>query len=370
MHNSRQVKESHPSRLRSAAGMAGLALWVLLWAGPALALTHAELQAVTSTGTSAWVESFPFTIRGVVLNDPEEMLDPAYDPEATAEGRFGGQFQIFIQAVDPMDRGGTALWMAQNYEALFWVPAGNDYGTGWTQEVNRVSADTNGRAFRKGDWVEVTAQQASFFNGKRNINEGHGIASEFNFDIRMVKANAGLPQAEALVLTNLVAADGSAIFDSTRETGGEHYQGMRVRLDGIRLADTNGWGKTNWADRVCLATDDTGRTLPLRMPLTDLGTPPSTSTWISAVGILNQEGGNTNGYELFLQELGPILSVGTHITGASTVSYSADYEGFVLEASDDGLSNWSEVDVTPMKVIVIQDDTVSSNRAYRLRKVD
>jgi len=378
MVTNRQMKKSYPTRLRPVAGMAGLVLLALLLACPAAAqastVTHAELQAVTTNGTSAWVETFPFTIRGVVLNDPGEMLDTAYDSAATAEGRLGGQVQLFIQATDSADRGGTALWMAQNYEALGpWVPAGNDYGAAWTNEMNRVGIDTNGRAFRKGDWIEVTARQALFFNGKRNINEGHRIAPEFNFDIALVKVNAGLPQAEALTLPDLVAADGSAIFDDTRATGGEYWQGMRVRLDGIRLSDTTGWGQTNWADRLCTATDDTGRTLPLRMPLTDLGEAPSTSRWFSAVGILNQEGGNTNGYELFVQEIGPILSVGTNITGAQAVSFSADYEGFVLEATDNLSSTnpvWSAVDVTPVKVIVIEDDGESITRAYRLRKID
>ncbi len=351
--------------------MLGWALLMLLSGRPVSALTHAELQAVAADGTSTWVDDFPFTIRGVVLNEPGEMLDTAYDSEATAAGTFGGQYQIFIQATDEADRGGTALWMAQNYEALFWVPVGNDYGAEWTQEVARVSIATNGRAFRKGDWIEVTVRQASFFNGKRNISEGHSIAPEFNFDLQVVKANAGLPQVEALTLPDLVAADGSAIFDSTRQTGGEHWQGMRVRLDGIRLADTNGWGQSDWTNRICTATDDTGRSLPLRMPLTDLGSPPATSDWFSVVGILNQEGGNTNGYELFVQEIGPVLQVESTDTGSALIQFSADYEGFVLEASDDLVSpTWSEVDVTPVQVIMLEDDTGGSNRVYRLRKVD
>lgn len=333
-------------------------------------VTHAELQAVTSTGTTAWVDAFPFMIRGVVLNDPEEMLDPTYDPAATVSNQVGGQYQVFFQGVNG-DRGGTALWMAQNYNAMGpWIPVGNDYGPEWTNEMNRLMIDANGRPFRKGDWVEVTARKALFYNGKRNINEAHRITASNDFDIVLVKANVGLPQAEAIAISNLVAADGSQIFDATRATGGEHWQGMRVRLDGIRLADTNGWSKTNWAERVCTAADNTGRTLPLRMPLTDLGDPPSTATYFSAVGILNQENSNTNGYELFVQEIGPVLSVGTNIVGSMAVSFSSDYEGYVLEASDDGLQNWSPVDITPVKVIVIEDDSDSTNRAYRLRKID
>lgn len=355
--------------------MLGMMGWLALGAATAFgqtsAVTHAELQAVTTNGTSAWAETFPFAIRGVIVNDPEEMLDPTYDPAATAEGRSGGQYQMFFQAVDAGDRGGTALWMAQNYEAMGpWIPAGNDYGADWTNEMQRIMFDANGRKFRKGDLIEVTARKALFYNGKRNINESHRIDPANDFDVALVQANVGLPQAEALTLADLKNADDSAIFDATRATGGEHWQGMRVRLDGIRLATTNGWGQTNWADRICTATDDAGHSLPLRMPLTDLGDPPATSAWFSAVGILNQENGNTNGYELFVQEIGPVLDVGTHVAGRMAVSFSSDYEGYVLEASDDGLQNWSEVDATPLKVIVIEDGDDSPNRVYRLRKID
>ena len=69
------------------------------------AITHWDLQAVNSTGYTAWVESFPFTIQGVILNDPEEMLDPAYNPGAAGPSS-GGQYQVFIQAVAAGDRGG------------------------------------------------------------------------------------------------------------------------------------------------------------------------------------------------------------------------------------------------------------------------
>lgn len=351
-----------------------LAMWMAAtwtWSACAAAfaqtavVTHAELQAVSASGESAWPTNHPFTLRGVIVSDPEEMLDNSYDPGATGPGQLGGQFQIFFQGVNG-DRGGTALWMAQNY---FFIP-GQDYGAEWTNEIRRVMYDANGRKFRKGDLIEVLARQSLPNFGKRNINEGHFIAPENNFDIRLVKANAGLPQAEAIAISNLVASGTSQLFDSTRATGGEHWQGMRVRLDAIRLADTNGWGKTNWADRICTATDGTGRSFPLRMPLTNLGAPPSTTTYFSATGILNQENSYTNGYELFVQEIGPVLNVGAGASGGVAVSFASDYEGYVLEASDDGLQNWGAVDITPVKTIVIEDAGASTNRVYRLRKVD
>ena len=350
-----------------AMGLAWLG-WCAAASGQTAVVTHAELQAVNSTGHTFWVESFPFAIRGVVVNDPEEMLDYSYNPDATASNVMGGQFQMFFQGVDG-DRGGTALWMAQNYQAMGM--SGQDYGSEWTNEMRRVQYAAAGRKFRKGDLIEVTARKALFRGGKRNINEAHRITSSNDFDVVLVKANVGLPQAEAATLTDLVNADGMQIFDATRATGGERWQGMRVRLDGLRLTNTNGWGKTNWADRVCTATDDAGRSFPLRMPLADLGAPPATTTVFSATGILNQENSNTNGYELFVQEIGPLLNVGRGPSGGIAVSFSSDYEGYVLEATDDlEGGDWAEVDVTPVKMILIEDDGAAPDRMYRLRKVD
>ena len=329
------------------------------------AVTHWDLQAVTSTGTSAWVETFPFTIRGVIVNDPEEMLNPAYNP-AAAGVSSGVQYQLFIQAAAAGDRGGTALFMSQ----MSYIGGNNYDETAWSNEMRRVMFDGNGRKFRKGDLVEVTARKAPAYYGKRNINEAHRTLEENNFDVALVRPNTVLPQAEAITLADLKNADDSAIFDATRATGGEHYQGMRVRIDGIRFVDTNGWGKTVWAERKCTAADETGRTLVLRVPLTDLGPVPATSKWFSATGILNQEDSYTNGYELFVQEIGPELRIAQGAAGGVEVNFSSDYEGYVLQASDDGLGTWHDVDLTPKMRIVIEDEGAVPNRTYRLIQKD
>lgn len=352
--------------MRKMLGMAGLlALGAATAFGQTSVVTHWELQSVNSTGYTAWVESFPCAIRGVIVNDPEEMLDYSYNPDATASNLMGGQFQVFFQGTGG-DRGGTALWMAQNYQAMGM--AGQDYGSEWTNEMRRVQFDANGRKFRKGDLIEVTARKALFRGGKRNVNEGHRITASNDFDVVLVQANVGLPQAEAVTLADLVHTNGSQIFDPDRQLGGEHWQGMRVRLDGIRLTNTNGWGKINWADRICTVTDDQGRSFPLRMPLTDLGPVKATSEWFSATGILNQENSNTNGYELFVQEIGPEISLGRSAAGGMAVSFSSDYDGYVVQYSDGGPGNWQDLDVTPRRVIVVEDDGVASNREYRLIK--
>ena len=329
------------------------------------AVSHWDLQAVTSTGTSAWVETFPFTIRGVIVNDPEEMLNPAYNPDASGVSS-GGQYQLFIQAAAAGDRGGTALFMSQ----MSYIGGNNYDETAWSNEMRRVMFDGNGRKFRKGDLVEVTARKAPAYYGKRNINEAHRTLEENNFDVALVRPNTVLPQAEAVTLADLKNADDSAIFDATRATGGEHYQGMRVRIDGIRFVDTNGWGKTVWAERKCTAADETGRTFTLRMPLTGPGAVPETSTWYSVTGILNQEDSYTNGYELFVQEIGPELDILSSSVNGMAVGFQADYEGYVLEYSDDQLNTWTNLDATPTRVIVVEDASAPTNRAYRLRKVD
>ena len=336
------------------------------------AITHAALQAVTATGTTAYAGGHPFTLRGVLLNDPEEMLDTAWNPDAVATTNIGGQYQVFLQAAAAGDRGGTALWMGQNYEARRMV--GESYSAAaWSNELARLKVAANGRAFRKGDLVEVTARNSMSYGGKRNVNEGHLTDTNMDFEIRLVKANAGLPQATPLTLADLVAADGRAIFDAARERGGERWQGERVRIDGLRLTDASGWGQTNWAQRICWATDGAGRSFRLRMPLADLAAAPATSEWFSAVGILNQESGSpvgTNQYELFVQEIRPALEIGRSPAGGVAVSFPADYEGYVLEYSDDGLGTWTNLDAMPRKVIVVEDGGTATNRAYRLRKID
>ena len=341
-----------------------------LWAGVALAqeeipnLTHRELQAVNEGGTNTWNGPFPFTIQGIILNDPEEMLPVEYVPDA-AETSGGGQYQMFIQAVGEGDRGGTALYMAQRSR----LPGEHyEQQEEWEAEVDRVLYDMDGRKFRKGDVVEVTARQAIFYNGKVNINKAHRTTPDNNFDIALVKANAGLPKAEPITLADLKDGNDEAIFDATRMSGGEFYQGVRVRLDGVRLTDTNGWGKALWADRKCWVTDGKGRTLMLRMPLTDLGEPPAGV--FSAVGIVNQEDDPVAGYELFVQEVGPELKLSV-AGGTASVSFSGDYEGFVLEATDDlEGGEWAPVDATPRVMIVIEDDGDADTRHYRLRKAD
>jgi len=346
--------------------------------GRAQTETHTNLQAVTELGTSAWSNSHPFTLRGVILNNPEEMMDFEWDPEAETLNRKGAEWQIFVQAVTTNDRGGTALWMGQNYSSVGpWIPEGNLYSEPeWSNEMFRLNYDTNTlHHFRAGDLVEVTANQSLFYGGKRNVNEAHRTNEANNFHIALVEAGRGLPDPEVICLDDLVSDGTNQIFDATRQSGGEYYQGMRVRLESIRLTTnyygTNGWGQTAWGDRRCTVTDGEDRFFTLRMPLTDLG--PAPGDWFSAVGILNQESGSGSdgrfGYELFVQEIGPALRF-VMSDGNMLVYWPGTYTNYTLEYTTNatGSSGWSAVETAPVKYLAVEELPADEQRFYRLRR--
>jgi len=366
-------------------GVVAAALAIVGGQDAAMGETHSSLQAVNADGTSAWSGSLPFTIRGVLLNDPEEFLDTSANfvpwNDGAGAGKMGGQWQVFIEAVDVGDRGGTALWMGQNYGNLAWIKDSAKSYTDeeWVAEVNRVNRDpVNNHRFRKGDLVEVTANRSLFYGGKRNINEAHDKSPGADFTIVLVRADYGLPEPELIALSDIVRPDDGDpstkedIFDPTRQTGGEHYQGMRVRINGLALVDNAGWGKTVWEQRKCIVTDGEGRYFPVRTSLYNLG--PAPTGKFDAIGILNQESGSgsngTFGYELFVQEVivhdPPVLRI-------SVVSWPASAPDFRLEFADSLFpTEWRAVTAKPtlMNGSYVVQETVgdAATRFYRLSK--
>ncbi|MCL5098817.1 MAG: hypothetical protein M1608_15050 [Candidatus Omnitrophica bacterium] len=352
--------------------------------------THAGLQAVTDTGTSAWNGNFPITLTGVLLCDPDEMLDstPDFIPwnNGLNAGMMGGEWQIAIQAVAPGDRGGTTCWMGQNYANI--VPPHDDLfsypNDAWVAEINRLNSDpSTGHKFRAGDLIQVTARQALFYGGKRNINEGHDIDPAKNFEISLVTSNYGLPAPETITLADVMRIDdgnpdtSEDIFDPTRASGGEHFQGMRVRINNLTLETTNGWNPAaRWDDRKCVVTDGAGRCFTLRTPRYSLG--PAPVKRFDAVGIFTQESGSglqgTNGYELFVQQVIPREPPSIGIALKVTVSWPADGVAYQLEYQTDlNATNWFPVTNTPVLIDGSNTVLVSPSppeRFYRLRKTD
>jgi hypothetical protein len=381
--------------LKSFVRLTGVAF--VLLATPALiqaqSETHANLQSVTTNGTSAWSGTFPFTIRGVLLCDPDEMLDstPNFLPwnDGANQYRMGGEWQVTFQAADPGDRGGTTCWMGQNYGNQPWIHNGDLSYTNeaWVAEILRLNYDPSTlHQFRAGDLVEISVRQSLFYGGKRNINEGHDIDPAYNFDLRLVTASYGLPAPEVITLAEVMQPGGSpddwktwpAIFDPTRATGAEHYQGMRTRLNNLTLVTTNGWNPTNaWGARLCTVTDGANRFFSLRHPRYSLGAAPTNQ--FDAIGIFSQESGSgsqgTNGYELFVQQVlphnpAPELAIGLNVTISWPVSadvYQLEWRGQV----DTG--TWNTVTNTPaiingMNTVILPPS--SPQRFYQLRETN
>ena len=355
--------------------------------------THSNLQAVTATGTSAWNGTVPFTLRGVMLCDTDEMLDstPQFLPWNDGANllQLGAEWQVTIQAVAPGDRGGTTCWMGQCYGNMPWL-RDSDFSyanEAWVPEVLRLNFDPSSlHQFRAGDLVEITARQAEFYGGKRNINEAHDIDPAANFEVRLVTANCGLPTPEVITLADVVQPGGSAsdaqswpaIFDQTRATGGEHWQGMRVRINGLLLVTTNGWNPTNlWGARVCTATDGQGRYFTLRHPRYALGSAPTNK--FDAVGIFTQESGSgvqgTNGYELFVEQVIPQQAPTLSIAPTIALRWPATGASYQLESRPDlNATTWFAVTNPPAVIdsqnTVLVPPVANPQQFYRLRKTN
>ncbi len=386
--------------LNSVARLTGVV--AVLYASPVMVFaqseSHANLQAVTSTGTSAWEApeapfNPPVTIRGVLLCNPDEMLDSSPDflpwNNGANQFRLGGEWQVALQAIDAGDRGGTFCYMAQNYGNR--PEKHNDdfsyANEAWVAEVLRLSHDPGTmRKFRAGDLVEVTARQALFYGGKRNVNEGHDTDPAFNFELRLVTADYGLPGPETIELAEVmqpggVASDRSTwlpIFDQTRATGAERYQGTRVRLNNLTLVSANGWNPTNtWANRLCTVTDGADRFFSLRHPRYSLGETPT--NLFDAIGVFNQESGSggqgTNGYELFVQQIIP--QTAPSLGAAQVIALTWPVSGAVYQLEhrlDLNSADWVPVTNAPVVIdglnTVLAPPTAYPRQVYRLRKTN
>ncbi len=262
-------------------------------AAPAAAETHRQVQAVDAAGYATYfkVGAIPtpdnlVTLEGIVLNNPEDMLDPAYN----APGWMGAQWQIFVQG-EGDDHAGTAVWIGQKYSRMGDI----DYtAEEWAAEMQRLNYPA-GHHLRMGDRVRVTGY-ALGYNGKTNINERHSSSPMLDFHVEYLGDSPGLPEPEVITLADVKDAANLDIFDPTRLTGGEYYQARLVRINDVQiLSGTWGPGQT------LTVTDTTGRTLPVVLGRNPAFAQPSNlQATFDVVGIFNQEGAYTSGYRLWV----------------------------------------------------------------------
>jgi hypothetical protein len=182
-------------------------------------VTHRQFQAVDEDGRSVFIGPTVVSLEGILLNNPEEWLDPTPDP-TVAPNFLGGQWEIFIQGEnDPNgnpDEAGTACWMGQNYTNRTGSPGMSYSNEAWLAELYRLNRDPDTMwVFRAGDRIRVTGRHL-FFGGKRNINEQHVNDPAYDFTVELIKPAAGLPQPIDITLADLRDEQNIDIFDPNR----------------------------------------------------------------------------------------------------------------------------------------------------------
>jgi hypothetical protein len=273
---------------------------------------HSELQAVNSNGVRTYpTTGFPLKLRGVLLNNPEDMLSSVPFSPNPVPFDLGAMWQVFVQSVDEADFGGTAVFMGQHYgnvppwlEGITPTPEFSYTNAEWNAEMARVNFDrTTGHQFRAGDLVEIRAQGALYFGGKTNVNEEHFLADTLDFELVLLEAGYGIPEAKTLRLADIWDESLNRVyFDPMRASGGEHFQGTQVEL--LELTAAN--DASIWApDELVTVQDADGRQFKLHLGLNvDLEKPTGL---FNVSGIFNQEGGGpmgpgTFGYELWIMD--------------------------------------------------------------------
>lgn len=264
-------------------------------------VTHWEFQVVNANGSSSF-DSAPFQVvlEGILLNNPEEWLDPTPDP-TVASWFMGGQWEIFVQGEDD-DHAGTACWIGQNY---YNGPGDESYtNEEWLSEICRLNRDPEtGYIFRAGDRIRITGTYL-FYAGKLNINENHVIDPSYDFSVELLKPAVGLPQPEEIHISDLKSPDNFEIFDPNRLTGGEYYQTRLVRIEDVYVVDPENWGSGN----TITIQDENGLTFPILLNLgSGISRYDCPTGQIDVIGIMDQKStgtppnlDHTKGYRLLV----------------------------------------------------------------------
>ncbi|MBP8303421.1 MAG: hypothetical protein KBE04_04765 [Phycisphaerae bacterium] len=217
-------------------------------------VTHAQFQAVGETGEQAYAQTSRVVLEGIVLNHPGDLLDPTPDDTITTPLGLGGQWQIFVQGQGE-DHAGTAVFMAQLYNNLPWVGLDGGYTNDqFIAELTRLNA----AQFSPGDRVRVSGPYLAY-KGKNNINEQHNNHPDYDFSIEVL-SKGSLPSPEVISLAQLKDPQDGFLFDASRLSGCEHYQGRLVKIRGVGFVDP-----TAWAPNAILQVTDGGLTFPVRL---------------------------------------------------------------------------------------------------------
>jgi hypothetical protein len=285
-------------------------------------VTNWDLQAVNADGVGTYVATDKVIITGIILNNPEEILNPT-----PATGYMGGEWQIYIQG-EGDDHAGTAVYLGQYY-AKVGGQSGNYTDEQLLCELCRINHDPNtGYTFAAGDRVRVTGWY-KFYKGKININEEHETDPNFDFEVELLEPAVGLPAPEVITLDIVKDANDQYIFDQTRLTGCEYYQARLVRVNDVNIVDPCDWAP----DASITISDGTGRTFPVKLGIGDGFTRCTCPAGqIDIIAIFDQESAGTtvckDGYRLWVPDYdgnGLVLTDRGHNRGNLPGDINADY---------------------------------------------
>ena len=276
--------------------------FTIVYAEDPLPVTHWDFQSVHEDGSSSFDDFGPFQVvlEGILLNNPEQWLDPA--PDSTpGPWQMGGQWEIFVQG-EGDDHAGTFCWMGQNYGN---GPGDENYSNEeWIAELCRLNHDpATGYVFRAGDRIRITGTYL-FYAGKLNINENHETGDIFDFKIELIKPAVGLPQPEEIQISDLKNPDNTEIFDPNRLTGAEFYQSRLVRIEDVSVINPESWGP----EKTVTIQDTNGLIFPVKLGIgSGISKFPCPTGQIDVIGIMDQAGPGyppdpTKGYRLLVPD--------------------------------------------------------------------
>jgi predicted extracellular nuclease len=235
-------------------------------------ITIAEINAVDSDGnpTFAGLQTLDkYTIEGIALNQPgvfNNYLD---------DGTLDQTFNLFVQD----DTGGIQVYSG------YW------YGGGLSKYPD----------VQEGDLVQVTGL-TGHYGGKTNINERHNPDQMFEVTIL---GQGTTP--EPFPITNLAEV---TAFDSTRQTGGEYYQGRLVQFIDVTIVEGT-WA----AGEFITVADSQGNTCPILLnTATEICDSPQPQGTLNITGIFDQEDTEapyTEGYQLWPRSIDDFRSATT-----------------------------------------------------------
>jgi len=261
---------------------------------------HDVFQAVDAGGNPTFSNP-TVVLDGIIINVPEEMLDatPNYSNAVPPPFNLGGMWQIYIQG-EGTDHAATAVWMGQNYSMVSGGMSPSYTDAEWVSELCRINHDPQtGYCFAPGDRVRVSGYWMPH-EGKSNVNEQHDSDPAYDFTVELIEPGVGLPQPEVVTLSQLKDASDNFIFDVTRQTGCEYYQGRLIRVNGVWFTNP-----ASWQPNATLTITNGAKTFPVILGRgwgitagsNNLATP------FDIVGILDQEDDSspyTGGYRIWV----------------------------------------------------------------------